>query len=83
MRLRQHVLWDSLAPDSKRVFSGVVHCFEHDLTGWAIVARDGFPDERLPIRRARLRVAQPPAKFTAKGGGDSPTSSAALIAEVA
>lgn len=83
MRLGQHVLWDSLVPDSKRVFRGVVRMFEYDLNGWAIVERDGFPQDLLPIARRRLRVAQPPAKFTAKGGGDSPTSSGALFSEVA
>lgn len=83
MRLGQHVLWNSLTPDSKRVFGGVVRCFEHDLKGWAVIERDGFPEDWLPVSRSRLRVVQPPAKFTAKGGGDNPESSATLMAEVA
>lgn len=83
MRLGLHVMWDSLKPGSKHVFTGTVHCFEHDPAGWAIVARDGFPDERLPIGRARLRVAQPPAKKTAKGGGDDSAPAGVLMAEVA
>lgn len=82
MRLGQHVLWNSLAPHSTRTFGGTLRMFEHDLKGWAIVERDGFPDDLLPISRNRLRMAQPPAKFTAKGGGNNPESSATLIAEV-
>lgn len=83
MRLGQHVTWKSKVEGSKRIFGGVVRCFEADLHGTAVVERDGFPEDWLPISRNRLRVAQPRAKHTAKGGGNSPTSTAALIAKVA
>lgn len=82
MRLGLNVLWDSLVEGSTRTFHGVVRCFEHDKGGKAIVECE--PDGKwLPIARSRLRVAKVPAKFTAKGGGDNPESSATLIAEVA
>lgn len=82
MRIGLNVLWNSVAPGSTRVFRGVVKCYEHDLTGKAVVECE-TNGAWLPIARSRLRVAKVPAKFTAKGGGDNPESSATLLAEVA
>jgi hypothetical protein len=80
MRLGQHVLWKSLNDESK-TFSGTLRCFEHANNGLAIVQCD-VTDAWLPIRKSRIIIPQPPAKFTAKGGGDDPAGSPALMAEV-
>lgn len=83
MRIGQHVKWQSLGNPDKW-FTGTVQSFEHDLEGLATVRVDGFPDEEaMPIRRKRLVIPQPPAKFTAKGGGDDHAPSGVLIAEAA
>jgi hypothetical protein len=64
------------------VHRGIVRCFEADKKGVAVVECE--PDGKwLPISRTRLRIAKPPAKFDAKGGGDNPESTATLIAEAA
>lgn len=84
MRIGQHVKWKSLNPDSpEKWFYGFVTCYEYDAKGWATVEVDGFPGANMPIRRERLVIPQPPAKFSAKGGGDDPAGTAALMAEVA
>lgn len=85
MRIGQRVSYNSLAEGSGKVFNGVVKMFEYDPDGYAVVMLDGqesWPEWAI-VHRARLKVAQPPAKFSAKGGGDDPAGSPALMAEVA
>jgi len=79
MRLGQHVHWVSLT-GSGRILSGTLKCFEHLLSGWALVEMDGHPElPWLPLARSRLSIAKPPAKKTAKGGGDSPPVGGVLL----
>lgn len=84
MRIGQRVKWESKY--HKGVwFSGTLVCFEYDKKGWALVKCDKDPPGRepVPVTRERLLAFTPPAKFSAKGGGDNPSGTAALLAEAA
>ena len=74
MRIGQTVKWKSL--NSDLWIYGVVTCFEADKDGWAIVGG-------TPVRRSRLVEVRWKKGKTAKGGGDDPAGTAALMAEVA
>ena len=82
MRVGQYVQWKSVVPESKRVFAGIIRCLEHALDGWAVV-EDEMTGRWNPISRARLTAVAWNKGKTAKGGGDSPAGSAAVLAEVA
>ena len=82
MRLGQYVQWKSLAPGSAKVFAGFVRCYEAALNGWAVV-EDEITGRWNPISRSRLIPVVWGKGKTAKGGGDSPAGSAAVLAEAA
>ena len=82
MRVGQYVQWKSVVPGSERVFAGIIRCLEHALNGWAVV-EDEVAHRWNPISRARLIAVAWNKGKTAKGGGDAPAGSAAVLAEAA
>lgn len=83
MRIGQRVKWESKY--HKGVwFSGTVVCFEYDKKGWALVKCDTPPGrEPVPVTRERLIGFKPPPTKDAKGGGNVPSGTAALLSEAA